>query len=156
MFSRMSDDRCGEVGGRGRCQFHAGHRGLHTLVWPSGDRMVLRTWYVGAEDENDDALDYPYPAPVLALPWARDCPKVELPATPMAARDPIIAAQDAWRAAEKAYSDEASKYVAAWWVEGEPPPTMPKPVTREALDRLVQLRAAADSARTAYHDVLGA
>ena len=34
----------------------------------------------------------------------------------MADRETIIAAQDAWRAAEKAYADEASKYVAAWWI----------------------------------------
>jgi hypothetical protein len=86
----MSDDRCGAAGGRGRCQFQAGHGGLHTLVWPSGDRMVLRTWS-GQDDENDNALDYPYPAPVLALPWAPDCPKVELRATLRADRDPIIA-----------------------------------------------------------------
>jgi hypothetical protein len=72
----------------------------------------------------------------------------------MAHRETIIAAQDAWRDAEKAYSDEASKYVAAWFMEGEPPPTMPEPVTREALDTLNRLRKAADSARTAYFDVL--
>jgi hypothetical protein len=77
-FSHMSDDRCGEVGDGGRCQFQAGHGGLHTLVWPSGDRMVLRTWS-GPNDENDAALDYPYPAPVKALPWAPGCPKVDLP-----------------------------------------------------------------------------
>jgi hypothetical protein len=74
----------------------------------------------------------------------------------MADRDPITAAQDAWRTAEKAYSDEASKYVAAWWLAEGPPPSMQEPVTREALDKLVQLRAAADSARTAYRDMLGA
>ncbi len=38
--------------------------------------MVLRTWS-GPDDENDDALDYPYPAAVKALPWAPDCPKIE-------------------------------------------------------------------------------
>jgi len=74
---------------------------------------------------------------------------------PMADRDTIIAAQDAWRAAEKAYADEASKYVAAWWIADAPPPTMPEPVSYEVLDKLTQLRAAADSARTAYRDVLG-
>jgi hypothetical protein len=60
MFSYMRHDRCGKVSGRGRCQFLAEHGGLHTLVWPSGDHMVLRTWS-GPDDENDDALDYPYP-----------------------------------------------------------------------------------------------
>jgi hypothetical protein len=73
----------------------------------------------------------------------------------MADRDTIIAAQDAWRAAEKAYADEASKYVAAWWVAEGPPPTMPEPVSYEVLDKLTQLRAAADSARAAYRDVVG-
>jgi hypothetical protein len=73
----------------------------------------------------------------------------------MADRDTIIAAQDAWRAAEKAYADEASKYVAAWWSADAPPPSMPEPVSYEVLDKLTQLRAAADSARTAYRDVLG-
>jgi hypothetical protein len=77
MFSHVSDDR-GEVGDRGRCQFQADHGGLHTLVWPSDDRMVLRTWS-GPDDENDDALDYPYPAPVKAhCGGAPGCPKVDL------------------------------------------------------------------------------
>jgi hypothetical protein len=76
MFRYMGHDRCGKVSGRGRCQFLAEHGGLHTLVWPSGDHMVLRTWS-GPDDENDEALDYPYPAAVKALPWAPDCPKIE-------------------------------------------------------------------------------
>jgi hypothetical protein len=32
---------------------------------------------------------------------------------------------------------------------------MPEPVSYEVLDKLTQLRAAADSARAAYRDVLG-
>ena len=73
----MSDDRCGEVAGRGRCQCQAGHGGLHTHVWPPRNQKVFATWS-GPDDENDDALHYPYPAPVKALPWAPGCPKVEM------------------------------------------------------------------------------
>ena len=40
----------------------------------------------------------------------------------MADRDPIIAAQDAWLAAEKAYSYEDADYGAAWWMEAGPRP----------------------------------
>jgi hypothetical protein len=69
-----------------------------------------------------------------------------------AQRERLITARDKWRAAEKAYSDEASKYVAAWWMDG-PPPTMPEPVTREALEKLKRLRAEADEARTAYYEL---
>ena len=72
----------------------------------------------------------------------------------MADRDPIMAAQDAWLAPEKAYSDEAAEYVAAWWMEAGPPPTMPEPVSLEALDKLNRLRKAADDALAAYRDVL--
>ena len=75
--------------------------------------------------------------------------------SPMVDRERIIAAQDAWGGAETAYSDEAAKYVAAWWLDGGPPPTMPEPVTREALNKLNRLRKVADDARTAYFDVLG-
>jgi len=73
----------------------------------------------------------------------------------MVDRERIIAAHDAWRDAETAYSDEAAKYVAAWWREAGPPPTMPEPVTRDALDKLNRLRKVADDTRTAYFDVLG-
>ena len=73
----------------------------------------------------------------------------------MADRERIIAAQDAWRDAETAYSDEAAKFVAVWWTEPGPPPTVPEPATREALNKLNRLRKVADDMRTAYFDVLG-
>ncbi len=67
--------------------------------------------------------------------------------SPMVDRERIIAAQDAWRDAETAYSDEAAKFVAVWWVEAGPPPTVPEPVTREALNKLNRLRKVADDMR---------
>jgi hypothetical protein len=71
-----------------------------------------------------------------------------------ATRDQIIAAQDAWQDAEKAYHDEAANHVAVW--RGDtPPPTVPEPVTREALDKVILLREAAGEALAAYRDVLG-
>lgn len=67
-------------------------------------------------------------------------------------RHRLIAAHDEWRAAERAYSDEAAKYVQAWWVAEGPPDEMPQQLTREALDTLTRLRAAADEARNAYYE----
>ena len=76
--------------------------------------------------------------------------------SPMVDRERIIAAQDAWRDAEKAYQDETAKYVDAWWLDGGPVPgRKPEPLTREALVVLARLREIAQSALVAYRDVLG-
>jgi hypothetical protein len=76
--------------------------------------------------------------------------------SPMVDRDRIIAAQDAWGGAEKAYHDEAAKYVEAWWLDGGPlPKREPEPLTREALVELARLREVEQSALAAYRDVLG-
>jgi hypothetical protein len=74
----------------------------------------------------------------------------------MVDRDRIIAALDAWRDAEKAYRDDAAKYVGAWWLDGGPlPERKPEPLTREALAELTRLQDAAGAALAAYRDVLG-
>jgi hypothetical protein len=72
-----------------------------------------------------------------------------------AQREQLIAAQDEWRDAEKAYREEVAKYVGAWWVGDGPPPQdkWPRRVTREARDRWERLRADADAARTAYYEL---
>jgi hypothetical protein len=76
--------------------------------------------------------------------------------SPMVDRERIIAAQDAWGGAEKAYQDEAAKYVDAWWLDGGPlPEHEPQPLTPEALVVLARLREVAQSALVAYRDVLG-
>ena len=74
----------------------------------------------------------------------------------MVDRERIIAAQNAWRDAEKAYQDETAKYVDAWWLDGGPTPGgEPEPLTREALVVLARLREVAQSALVMYRDVLG-
>lgn len=70
-----------------------------------------------------------------------------------AQRERLIAAQDEWRAAEKAYSEESAKYVAAWWIGGGPSSSIPEPLTSEALATLKRLRVDADAARTAYYEL---
>jgi hypothetical protein len=73
----------------------------------------------------------------------------------MANRETIIAAQDAWRAAEKAYGRRGLQVRRGMVDCRRTSPTVPEPVSYEVLDKLTQLRAAADSARAAYRDVLG-
>jgi hypothetical protein len=72
----------------------------------------------------------------------------------MADRERIIAAWEVWRDAQKAYRDEAAKYIVMWWGD-EPPPTGPEPVTLEALAELSRLREAEGAALAAWRDVLG-
>ena len=85
----------------------------------------------------------------------RDVP-VSLPGM-RATRDQIIAAQDAWQDAHRAYRDEAGKYAKRWWM-GEGPPAedaWPEPVTPEELQKLTRLREAEGEALAAYRAVLG-
>ena len=67
----------------------------------------------------------------------------------------IIAAQDVWRDAEKAYHDEAAKYVGAAWLGAEPrrDDAETKPLTRAGWDVLTRLREAADEARETYRAI---
>jgi hypothetical protein len=85
----------------------------------------------------------------------RDVP-VSLPGM-RATRDQIIAAQDAWQDAHRAYRDEAGKYAKRWWMGEGPPPedAWPEPVTREELQKLTRLREAEGEALAAYRAVLG-
>jgi hypothetical protein len=86
-------------------------------------------------------------AAVPSSPWSVFSPMVD--------REGIIAAQNAWRDAEKAYQDETAKYD-AWWLDGGPTPgAEPEPLTREALVVLARLREVAQSALVVYRDVLG-
>ena len=74
-----------------------------------------------------------------------------------ATRDQIIAAQDAWQDAHRAYRDEADKYAKRWWMGEGPPPedAWPEPVTAEGLQKLIRMREAEGTALAAYQDVLG-
>ncbi len=53
----------------------ADHVGPHVLIWQSapGGILAQRTWS-GPSDQNDIAIDYPFSAAVLALPWAPGMP----------------------------------------------------------------------------------
>jgi hypothetical protein len=74
-----------------------------------------------------------------------------------ATRDQIIAAQDAWQDAHRAYRDEADKYAKRWWMGEGPPPedAWPESVTPEGLQKLTRLREAEGEALAAYSAVLG-
>ena len=50
----------------------------------------------------------------------------------MGTREDIIAAQDAWRDAKRAYDDEAAQYVGVAWLPTVPGPGPVDGVTREA------------------------
>ena len=61
------------------------------------------------------------------------------------------AAYVAWKDAERAWSDEAAKYVHAWFVDDAASFRKPEATTRETLDTLATLRRAADRAKDAYY-----
>jgi hypothetical protein len=69
----------------------------------------------------------------------------------MGTREDIMAAQDTWRDAKRAYDDEAAQYVGGAWL-----PTVPGPgpvvdgVTREACEKLTQLGEAEQAAAAAF------
>jgi hypothetical protein len=69
----------------------------------------------------------------------------------------VIAAYNAWWDAQRAYRVEVLKHVKGWWMGDGPPPEVvaPKPVTREALQKLDALREAEGAALAAWRDVLG-
>jgi hypothetical protein len=68
--------------------------------------------------------------------------------------DEIIAAQDAWRDAKRAYDDEAAKYVGAAWLPSVPPPAPAEGLTAEAWDKLMRLRDAEQTAAAAFRAAL--
>jgi hypothetical protein len=57
----------------------------------------------------------------------------------MGTREEIIAAQDAWRDAKRAYDDEAAQYVGVAWLPSVARPGPVDGLTREACERLTQL-----------------
>ena len=74
----------------------------------------------------------------------------------MADRETIIAAQDAWSDAEKAYGDEFSRYFKAALLAAPDSGNLhAEPLTGEARQELRRLREAADAAMAAYYDVVG-
>jgi hypothetical protein len=68
----------------------------------------------------------------------------------MGTREEIIAAQDAWRDAKRAYDDEASQYVGVAWLPTVPGHGPVDGVTREACEKLTQLGEAEQAAAAAF------
>jgi hypothetical protein len=68
----------------------------------------------------------------------------------MGTREDIIAAQDTWRDAKKAYDDEAAQYVGVAWLPTVPGPGPVDGVTREACEKLTQLGEAEQAAAAAF------
>jgi hypothetical protein len=69
-------------------------------------------------------------------------------------REEIIAAQDAWRDAKRAYDDEAAPYVGVAWLPTVPKPDAVEGLTREGCEKLTQLREAEQAAAAAFCAVL--
>ena len=69
-------------------------------------------------------------------------------------RKEIIAAQDAWRDAKRAYDDEAAPYVGGAWLPTVPRPDRVEGMTREACEKLTQLGEAEHAAAAAFCAVL--
>ena len=65
-------------------------------------------------------------------------------------REEIIAAQDAWRDAKRAYDDEAAQFVGGAWLPTVPPPAAMEGMTREACEKLTQLSDAEHAAAAAF------
>ena len=68
----------------------------------------------------------------------------------MGTREEIIAAQDAWRDAKRAYDDAAAPYVGGAWLPTVAPPDPVDGLTREACEKLTQLREAEQAAAAAF------
>jgi hypothetical protein len=68
----------------------------------------------------------------------------------MGTREDIIAAQDTWRDAKKAYDDEAAQYVGVAWLPTVPGPGPVDGVTRDACEKLTQLGEAEQAAAAAF------
>ena len=72
----------------------------------------------------------------------------------MATREEIIAAQDAWRDAKRAYDDEAAQYVGVAWLPSVARPGPVDGLTREACEKLTRLGEAEQAAAAAFCAVL--
>jgi hypothetical protein len=68
----------------------------------------------------------------------------------MATREEIIAAQDAWRDAKRAYDDEAAQFVGVAWLPSIARPGPVDGLTREACQKLTQLGQAEQAAAAAF------
>ena len=66
------------------------------------------------------------------------------------AGEEIIAAQDAWRDAKRAYDDEAAQYVGVAWLPTVPGYGPVDGVTREACEKLARLGEAEQAAAAAF------
>jgi hypothetical protein len=64
-------------------------------------------------------------------------------------RERLIAAYRNRQAAKRAYRDEASRYVVAWFGD-QGPDHQPEAITRDALKRLRKLSAAVDATQREY------
>lgn len=74
-----------------------------------------------------------------------------------AQRAQIIARQDLWRETEKAYTDVAGKYVKAWWMGDLPRlEEMPEPLTRDAMNEILEKRRDAYAALDSLSSYLAA
>jgi hypothetical protein len=71
-------------------------------------------------------------------------------------RDALLEAHAAWREAEDAYHAQSAKHVFVSWVNDPTPHTVEvEPLTKQALERLTELRQAAADAQQDYQDLLG-
>jgi hypothetical protein len=68
----------------------------------------------------------------------------------MATREEIIAAQDAWRDAKRAYDDEAAQFVGVAWLPSVARPGTVDGLTREACEKLTRLGEAEQAAAAAF------
>ena len=72
----------------------------------------------------------------------------------MGKREEIIAAQDAWRDAKRAYDDEAALYIGVAWLPSVALLGPVDGVTREASEKLAQLGEAEQAAAAAFFAAL--
>ena len=72
----------------------------------------------------------------------------------MGTPEEIIAAQDAWREAKRAYDDEAAQFVGVAWLPSVARPGPVDGLTREACERLTRLGEAEQAAAAAFCAVL--
>ena len=68
----------------------------------------------------------------------------------MGTQEEMIAAQDAWRDAKRAYDDEAAPYVGVAWLPTVPRPDRVEGLSRAACEKLTQLGEAEQAAAAAF------
>ena len=72
----------------------------------------------------------------------------------MGTQEEIIAAQDTWRDAKRAYDDETAKYVGRAWLPTVRRRAPVEGLIREACEKLTQLGQAEQAAAAAFYAVL--